>query len=78
MPRHAVARIHAIKSICGLVVGFGILGLDQTLLFGEDPLGGSCLLVWAAREHETCISLHLLPLQTIESLISKCAVLKIL
>lgn len=33
------------KSICGLVVGFRVLGLDQTLLFGEDPLGGSWLLV---------------------------------
>lgn len=45
MPRHTVSRIHAIKSICALVVGFGVLGLDQTLLFGEDPLGGYWLLV---------------------------------
>lgn len=50
MPRHAVSRIHTIKIICGLVVGFRMLGLDQTLLFAEDPLDGSWLLLKAARE----------------------------
>lgn len=48
-PTHTQARIasrmHAIKSIWGLVLGFGVLVQDEAFHSGKDPLGGSWLLV---------------------------------